>query len=152
GRNVFWLSCRLKAGADLSHHIGAACTTIETTAGLTRAVNLTPARTHRIGVALRRPNDDGVHTYPIPALATTLKRTLLCVYDMRRRMARDLQEDIDIGLSRSSDGGQSWEPARVIMDMGEHGGLPQSQNGCSDPGIIVDSQTGEIFCFAVWMN
>ena len=41
---------------------------------------------------------------------------------------------------------------RVIMDMGEYGGLPQEQNGCSDPGIIVDRQTGEIFCFAVWMN
>jgi sialidase-1 len=40
----------------------------------------------------------------------------------------------------------------VIMDMGEYGGLPQSQNGCSDPGIIVDCQTGEVFCFAVWMN
>lgn len=152
GPNVFWLSCRLKPGADLSHHVGAVCTTIETTAGSTRAVNLTPTRTHRIGIALRKPNDDGVHTYRIPALATTLKRTLLCVYDMRRRMARDLQEDIDIGLSRSTDGGQSWEPARVIMDMGEHGGLPQSQNGCSDPGIIVDGRTGEIFCFAVWMN
>ena len=64
---------------------------------------------------------------------------------------RDLQEDIDIGLSRSTDGGQTWEPPRVIMDMGEYGGLPQEQNGCSDPGIIVDRQTGEIFCFAVWM-
>jgi len=67
-------------------------------------------------------------------------------------MGRDLQEDIDIGLSRSTDGGRSWEPVRVIMDMGEYGGLPQEQNGCSDPGIIVDRQTGDIFCFAVWMN
>jgi len=67
-------------------------------------------------------------------------------------MGRDLQEDIDIGLSRSTDGGHSWEPVRVIMDMGEFGGLPQEQNGCSDPGLIVDRQTGEIFCFAVWMN
>ena len=40
----------------------------------------------------------------------------------------------------------------MIMDMGECNGLPQEQNGCSDPGIIVDSQTGEVFCFAVWMN
>jgi len=67
-------------------------------------------------------------------------------------MGRDLQEDIDIGLSRSTDGGRTWEPVRVIMDMGEYGGLPQEQNGCSDPGILVDRQTGTIFCFAVWMN
>ena len=71
---------------------------------------------------------------------------------MRRRMGRDLQEDIDIGLSRSVDGGQTWESPRVIMDMGTYGGLPQEQNGCSDPGLLVDRQTGEITCFAVWMN
>ena len=53
---------------------------------------------------------------------------------------------------RSPDGGQTWEPARVIMDMGKYGGLPEEQNGCSDPGIIVDHKTGEIFCFAVWMH
>jgi sialidase-1 len=37
------------------------------------------------------------------------------------------------------------------MDMGEYGGLPQEQNGCSDPGIVVDRSTGEIFVAAVWM-
>ena len=152
GKNVFWLSCRLKATADLSHRVAAACTSIETTVGKLTPRDGSPGVRHRIGVALRKHKDDGVHTYRIPALATTPKGTLLCVYDIRRRMGRDLQEDIDIGLSRSTDGGQSWEPVRVIMDMGEYGGLPQEQNGCSDPGIVVDQKTGEIFCFAVWMN
>lgn len=152
GRNVFWLSGRLRPSADLSHRIGAVCRSIETTAGAVEPVDQTPGRTNRIGVALRRPNDDGVHTYRIPALTTTKAGTLLCVYDMRRRMGRDLQEDIDIGLSRSTDGGRTWESAKVIMDMGEYNGLPQAQNGCSDPGILVDLATGEIFCFAVWMN
>ena len=36
------------------------------------------------------------------------------------------------------------------MDMGEYGGLPQEQNGCSDPGILVDPKTGEVFVTAVW--
>ena len=54
-------------------------------------------------------------------------------------------------LSRSMDGGRTWQPVRVIMDMGETKGLPQEQNGCSDPGIIVDPKTGEIFVAAVWM-
>jgi sialidase-1 len=152
GRNVFWLSCRLKPTASLAHRVAAACSSIETSVGRVTPRDDSPGVRHQIGVALRRHNDDGVHTYRIPALATSAKGTLLCVYDMRRRMGRDLQEDIDIGLSRSTDGGQSWEPVRVIMDMGEYGGLPQEQNGCSDPGIIVDRQTGEIFCFAVWMN
>ena len=152
GKNVFWLSCRLKPTANLSHKVKAVCTSVETTAGKLPVKDLSPAVQQRIGVALRKHKDDGVHTYRILALTTTPNGTLLCVYDMRRRMGRDLQEDIDIGLSRSSDGGQTWEPARVIMDMGKYGGLPEEQNGCSDPGIIVDHKTGEIFCFAVWMH
>jgi sialidase-1 len=152
GKNVFWLSCRLKPTADLSHKVRAVCTSVETTAGKPPVKDLSPSVRQRIGVALRKHKDDGAHTYRIPALTTTPKGTLLCVYDMRRRMGRDLQEDIDIGLSRSSDGGQTWEPVRVIMDMGKYGGLPEEQNGCSDPGIIVDRKTGEIFCFAVWMH
>lgn len=152
GKNIFWLSCRLNDSANLQHQIVTSCTSISTSAGTVTPREDVANSRHRIGVALRRHNDDGVHTYRIPALTTTTKGTLLCVYDMRRRMGRDLQEDIDIGLSRSTDGGATWEPARVIMDMGEFGGLPQEQNGCSDPGIIVDRQTGEIFCFAVWMH
>ncbi len=152
GKNVFWLSAKLKTSADLSHRVAAACSAIETTAGRVIPSLSAPGGRQRIGIELRKHQDDGVHTYRIPALATTPRGTLLCVYDMRRRMGRDLQEDIDIGLSRSADAGRTWEPVRVIMDMGEYGGLPQEQNGCSDPGIIVDRETGEIFCFAVWMN
>ncbi len=152
GKNVFWLSCRLKDNADLLHGVSATCTKIETTQGDFGPKETSPGLRHRIGVALRRHQEDGVHTYRIPALSTSPKGTMLCVYDMRRRTGRDLQEDIDIGLSRSTDGGSRWDPVRVIMDMGEYGGLPQEQNGCSDPGIIVDHQTGEIFCFALWMN
>jgi len=68
-----------------------------------------------------------------------------------RRASRDLQEDIDIGLSRSTDGGRTWEPPRVIMDMGGYGGKPQHENRVSDPGIVIDQATGEIFVFPVWM-
>lgn len=152
GKNVVWLSARLQSTANLAHRVAAACTKVETTRGTVLPIDNSPGASHRIGVAMRRPGDDGVHTYRIPALATSAKGTLLCVYDMRRRKGRDLQEDIDIGLSSSTDGGQTWKPVRVIMDMGEFGGLPQEQNGCSDPGIIVDRETGDIFCFAVWMN
>ena len=151
GTHVFWLSCKLRSVANLSHKVDAHSTAIETSAGTVTPRDATPGVRKRIGVALRKHYDDGVHTSRIPALATTPKGTLLCVYDMRRRMRRDLQEEIDIGLSRSTDGGQSWEPVRVIMDMGEYGGLGQEQNGCSDPGILVDQNTGEIFCAAVWM-
>ena len=152
GKNCFWLSCRLKETANQGHRIAVTCSLVETDLGRVTPHDSQPDARHRIGVALRRHNDDGVHTYRIPAMTRSPKGTLFVVYDMRRQMGRDLQEDIDIGLSRSTDGGRTWEPAKVIMDMGEYGGLPQSQNGCSDPGIIVDPATGEIFCFSLWMN
>ncbi len=151
GKNIFWLSVRLRQTADLGHRIDAVCTSVETSAGKVTPNDKTPNLRKRVGVALRKHMDDGVHTYRIPALATTPKGTLLCVYDMRRRKSRDLQEDIDVGLTRSTDGGQTWEPQRVIMDMGEWGGRPQEENGVGDPGILVDQNTGEIFVSAVWM-
>ena len=152
GANVFWLSCRLKPEASLDHKVDASCVAIETSAGTVKPTDESPGIRKRVGIALRRHMDDGVHTHRIAAIATTPKGTLLCVYDLRRRARRDLQEDIDIGLLRSTNGGQSWEPQRVIMDMGEYGGLPQEQNGCSDPGIIVDPTTGEVFVTAVWTH
>lgn len=152
GLNHFWLSCRMRADADLSRKVDASVTVVETTAGRSAPRDATPNIRKRIGIALRRHWDDGVHTYRIPALATTAKGTLLCVYDMRRRAGRDLQEDVDIGLLRSTDGGRTWSPQQVIMDMGTFDGMPQELNGVSDPGIIVDPSSGEVFCFAVWMN
>ena len=38
------------------------------------------------------------------------------------------------------------------MDMGEYGGLPQDQNGCSDPNILIDAGTGEILVTALWTH
>ena len=49
---------------------------------------------------------------------------------------RDQQGTIDIGISRSIDGGCSWEPMRVAMQRGEWGGLPRCFNGISDACIL----------------
>ncbi|MDP6443932.1 MAG: exo-alpha-sialidase [Pirellulaceae bacterium] len=152
GANHLWLSCRVRPDADMTKRVDARVVDVETTAGRIEATDQTPELSKRTGIALRKHWDDGVHTYRIAALATSPKGTLLCAYDMRRRVGRDLQEDIDIGLLRSTDGGRTWGAQQVIMDMGEFGGLGQEVNGCSDPGLIVDPETGEIFCFAVWMN
>ena len=103
-------------------------------------------------VVIHRQGDDNCHTFRIPGIAVTNSGTLLAVYDMRYRSRRDLQGHMDIGLSRSSDGGETWEKPRPIMDMGRHGGLPEDQNGCSDPNILVDRTTGEIIVSAVWTH
>jgi sialidase-1 len=110
------------------------------------------AQEDREVVVIHRPGDDNCHTFRIPGIAVSNEGTLLAVYDMRYRSRRDLQGHMDIGLSRSTDGGQTWEKPRPIMDMGEHGSLPQDQNGCSDPNILVDKATGEIFVAAVWTH
>lgn len=112
----------------------------------------TEAADQRPVVILHRQGQDNCHTFRIPAIARTNDGTLLAVYDMRYRSRRDLQGHMDIGLSRSTDGGQTWQPPRPIMDMGEFGGLPEDQNGCSDPNILVDRQTGEVFVSAVWTH
>tara|TARA_B110000305_G_scaffold153209_1_gene169817 strand:- start:48 stop:992 length:945 start_codon:yes stop_codon:yes gene_type:complete len=59
---------------------------------------------------------------------------------------------MDIGLSRSTDGGNNWARPVSIMDMKKYGDLPEDQNGCSDPNILVDRTTGEIFVSAVWTH
>ncbi|MEM7015540.1 MAG: sialidase family protein, partial [Verrucomicrobiota bacterium] len=46
----------------------------------------------------------------------------------------------------------TWGAQQVIVDMGEHNGKAQELNGVSDPGLIIDPKTGEIFCFALWMQ
>lgn len=103
-------------------------------------------------VVIHRQGEHDCHTFRIPGIAVTNDGTLLAVYDMRYRSRRDLQGHMDIGLSRSTDGGKTWAEPRPIMDMGEHGGLPEDQNGCSDPNILVDTTTGEIFVSAVWTH
>jgi len=106
----------------------------------------------RVAKAVRNHGDDGVHSYRIPGLVTSQKGTLLAVYDVRRDKSGDLQGDIDVGLSRSTDGGETWEPMRIIMDMGTWGGLPEDQNGIGDPAIMVDDLTGTIFVVGLWIH
>ena len=105
---------------------------------------------HRPATGVRQYMDDGVFVYRIPGLVTANDGSLIAVYDVRHTSGMDLQDNIDVGMSRSLDKGVSWEKMKIIMDMGEWGGLPQAQNGIGDPCVVVDSGTGEIFVVAVW--
>ncbi len=107
-------------------------------------------KTHRLGVSLRTHNDDKVYAYRIPGLVTTNEGSLIAVYDARYTTSFDLQDHIDVAISRSTDDGKTWGKMKVIMDMGEFGGLPKGQNGVGDPSILVDEKTGEIFVVALW--
>lgn len=106
----------------------------------------------RFGHILRAAGQDNCDTYRIPGIITTNSGTLIAVYDNRYNRSKDLQEDIDIGMSRSTDGGNSWEPMKVIMDMGEYGGRPEELNGTGDPCILYDHNTNTIWVAALWMS
>jgi sialidase-1 len=77
---------------------------------------------------------------------------LIAVYDVRYNDPVDLQADVDVGMSRSTDGGKTWESMKIIMDMGEWGGKPQEENGIGDPSVLVDRTTGTIWVAAVWAH
>ncbi|TXD76144.1 exo-alpha-sialidase [Algoriphagus ratkowskyi] len=108
--------------------------------------------TFRIAHELRNYGMDGVNSYRIPGLVTTPKGTLLAVYDIRHNSSVDMQGDIDVGLSRSTDQGKTWSKMSTIIDMGTYGGLPEDQNGVGDPAVLVDPETGHIWVIALWAH
>lgn len=130
--------------ADIKEKIGLQVAFVDLAGNKFKPIGQENPDTFRLAKSIRTKGDDGVHTYRIPGLATSKEGTLLAVYDVRYDKGSDLQGDIDVGLSRSTDGGQNWEPMKIIMDMGEWGGLPQDQNGIGDPAILVDEGTGTI--------
>jgi sialidase-1 len=147
----FVFTVKLRPGALLANRINLNCTAVRLNSD---EIALEP-RFHkglRVGVALRKHRQDGVHTTRIPGLITSQKGTLLAVYDARWDSARDLQGDMDIALNRSEDGGHTWQPMQIILDMKEWGGLPEKFNGVSDACILLDENTGDIYVAGLWMH
>lgn len=89
---------------------------------------------------------ENTHTFRIPALATATNGDLIAVCDARRKRNADLgyQRTIDIVCRRSKDNGKTWTPIEVIENIND--------GGCSDPSLIVDQDTGDIFCFYNYMT
>lgn len=152
GVNYFWVSLQMKPNAELTQVINSEVTGI-TIDGKNKPFFYNQKQTdRRLGVGVRHAGDDQAAAFRIPGFVTSNAGTLLGVYDVRYNSSVDLQEHIDIGLSRSTDKGQTWEPMRIIMDMGEYNGLPEAQNGVGDPAILVDEKTGTIWVIAAWTH
>ncbi|HNX80000.1 MAG TPA: BNR-repeat neuraminidase N-terminal domain-containing protein, partial [Prolixibacteraceae bacterium] len=100
----------LKPGADLLTRFGIREVTLVFKDGKTIKIPSSNPYIYRTAILLRAKGQDKCDTYRIPGLVTTSKGTLIAVYDNRYNNSKDLQEDIDIGMSRSTDGGQTWEP------------------------------------------
>lgn len=153
GVNFFWVSLEMKENAPISSVLTASVSSVKAD-----GKNL-PVKTvsedniiRRMGIGVRHAGDDGSAAFRIPGLVTSNKGTLLGVYDVRYNSSVDLQEHIDIGLSRSTDGGQTWERMRIPMAFGEYNGLPSAQNGVGDPSILVDTKTNTIWIVAAWTH
>lgn len=152
GVNYFWVSIQMKPSTSLLSKLTADVSEAQINrqpAVLTWRGN---ADVRRMGIGVRQAGDDGSAAFRIPGLVTTNKGTLLGVYDIRYNSSVDLQEMIDIGISRSTDKGQTWEPMRVAMSFGETAGLPHAQNGVGDPSILVDEKTNTVWVVAAWTH
>ena len=153
GRNFFWISLEMKSSASLHTTVSASISQAKVNGLAIPIKDLSDkGMRQRMAVGVRHAGDDGAAAFRIPGLVTTNKGTLLAVYDVRYNSSVDLQEHIDIGLSRSTDGGRTWEKMRRPIAFGEEGGLPASQNGAGDPSILVDTQTNTIFIMAAWTH
>jgi sialidase-1 len=149
GINYLWISCQIREEASLTNTISCRMREINFRDYKIKFDDEASRNTFRYGIALRKHNQDGVHTARIPGLATSADGTLLAIYDARRQSSRDLQGDIDIGLNRSFDGGETWEPIQIVLDMEEWGGLPEKFNGVSDACILVNGS--DIYIAGLWM-
>jgi len=122
--SYLWISCTLKPDVKLTNKVQIEVKDILYDIGdISILSQKLASSTFRYGVAVRSHGQDGVDTYRIPGLATSEEGTLFAIYDVRRESARDLQGDIDIGLNRSFNGGKTWQPLQIVIDMKEWGEL-----------------------------
>lgn len=153
GYNFFWVSLEMQPSASLQTKVTADITSVKAD-GKENPTKLVSDKNieRRMGIGVRHAGDDGSAAFRIPGLVTTNKGTLLGVYDVRYNSSVDLQEHIDIGLSRSTDGGKTWEKMRLPLAFGEYDGLPAAQNGVGDPSILVDTRTNTVWIVAAWTH
>lgn len=153
GTNYFWVSIQMKPQASLQSKVSFTLPeALINNQPATIAWQGKAEAPRRVGIGVRQAGDDGSAAYRIPGLVTSNCGTLLGVYDIRYNSSVDLQEKVDIGVSRSTDKGQTWEPMRIAMTFGETGGLPHAQNGVGDPSILVDEKTNTIWIVAAWTH
>ena len=88
-----------------------------------------------------------VFCYRIPSLVTTTNGTLIAAIDERNNSCGDLKwnRDINIVIRKSFDDGKTWTKIEKIIDY-------PSGKSASDPSMIVDKKTNEIFLFFNYMD
>ncbi|OYZ53297.1 MAG: hypothetical protein B7Y11_10155, partial [Sphingobacteriia bacterium 24-36-13] len=117
GLHFIWLSVTLKNDASIDGNVELRATELMQSNGKKLTISQPAGNYAKLkGVAVRKAGDDNVNTYRIPGIVATNKGTLLSVYDIRYKNSADLPGNIDVGLSRSTDSGKTWQPMKIIMD------------------------------------
>jgi sialidase-1 len=83
----------------------------------------------------------GYFAYRIPALETAPDGSILAFAEARKYNLDDPgfgEQDIDLVLRRSEDGGRTWSPMRVIEDPGERW-------SAANPATVVDRTSGRVW-------
>lgn len=88
----------------------------------------------------------GVSCFRIPAIVTAPNGDLVAAIDERVPSCADLRgnKDINIVVRRSSDNGNTWTEMQTVVD------YPLGQSA-SDPSMVVDKITGDLFLFFNFM-
>ena len=91
--------------------------------------------------------NDSISCYRIPAIVTAPNGDLVATIDERVPSCGDLKwsKDINIVMRRSEDNGNTWSAIESIVD------FPLGKSA-SDPSMIVDEITKDIFLFYNYMN
>jgi sialidase-1 len=91
--------------------------------------------------------DDSIACYRIPSIVTAPNGDLVAAIDERVPSCGDLRwnRDINIVIRRSNDNGKTWSDTETVVD------FPDGRSA-SDPSMIVDKMTGEIFMFYNYMD
>ncbi|NCX97599.1 MAG: hypothetical protein EBX35_03200 [Planctomycetia bacterium] len=150
GTTWLWASVRLADTADIDDRVDVGVRSVTVSGCTLDVADGDPPGSQRMGVALRLRNDGGSDTYRIPGLVRTRAGSLVAAYDVRYRGGADLPADIDVGTQRSTDGGKTWEPMRIALDMGRDPAF--AFDGVGDPCIFADRETGRLFVAALWSH
>ena len=148
GDNNFWVSVTPTKKANINHTITVELVRVESGSKVTKVTNSKSIQ--RIGYAVTTPNQEISIVKPItgklvqkrnskffriPGLTRTRKGTMIATFDNRYKQNGDLPADIDVAISRSTDGGQTWSPIITTIAAKD---VPGIGRGCGDPAILFD--------------
>lgn len=151
GDNYLWVCVTMKEGASLNGRVVVRPVGLVVGNQQLKVANAEPVA-QRIGVAVVKQGDFNSRFYRIPGLARSKKGTLLAVYDIRYNHSGDLPANIDVGVSRSSDGGRTWSDVKIAIDDTNIAPELGATKGVGDPAILIDEKTGRIWVAAIWSH